>query len=163
MIDISLNKIKKNYGLGEILDDVSLEIHQGEKVALIGDNGSGKSTILKLIMKEENPNSGVIALRKGLTIGYLSQNSNLECEDILVKDLLSQSIANVTLLAERLERYEKMIATTTGIDLDKLMIKYTNAQEEYLRLSGYELSETLGKIVNGFKIEKLLDSYFYQL
>ena len=54
MIEIELNKITKNYGLKNILNEFSMQIQAGEKVALIGQNGSGKSTILKIIAKQEN-------------------------------------------------------------------------------------------------------------
>ena len=57
MIEIELNNIKKNYGLKNVLDGVSFEIKTGEKIALIGDNGSGKSTILKIISGEEKADS----------------------------------------------------------------------------------------------------------
>ena len=52
MIEIKLNKIKKNYGLKNILDGFNLELKTGERVALIGQNGSGKSTVLKIIAKQ---------------------------------------------------------------------------------------------------------------
>ena len=58
MIEIELNNIKKNFGLKNILDGFSLEIKKGERVALIGQNGAGKSTILKIIAKQEKEDSG---------------------------------------------------------------------------------------------------------
>ena len=64
MIEIELNNIKKNFGLKNILDGFNLEIKTGERVALIGQNGSGKSTILKIIAKEENIDSGKITIKK---------------------------------------------------------------------------------------------------
>ena len=60
MIEIELNNIKKNYGLKNVLDGVSFEIKTGERIALIGDNGSGKSTILKIISGEEKADSGKV-------------------------------------------------------------------------------------------------------
>ena len=73
MIEIELNNVKKNYGLKNVLDGVSFEIKTGEKVALIGENGSGKSTILKIIAKEEKQDFGTINIRKESNIGYLKQ------------------------------------------------------------------------------------------
>ena len=85
MIDISLYNVSLDYGFGEILDKISLNIKYGEKVALIGDNGVGKSSIFKLITREETPTSGSISIRKNVTIGYLSQDTKLRTEDLKVK------------------------------------------------------------------------------
>lgn len=64
MIEIELNNVKKNFGLKNVLDGVSFEIKTGEKVALIGENGSGKSTIFKLINGEENVDFGGVNIKK---------------------------------------------------------------------------------------------------
>ncbi len=64
MIEIELNNIKKNYGLKNVLDGVSFEVKTGERIALIGSNGAGKSTILKIIKGEENQDLGTINIRK---------------------------------------------------------------------------------------------------
>ena len=87
MIDISLNKITVNYGFGDVLKDISLDINKGEIVSLIGANGSGKTTILKLIMGIEIPTSGTIAIRKNTTIGYLNQMASIENDNCNVKDI----------------------------------------------------------------------------
>ena len=58
MIEIELNNVKKNYGLKNILDGINFEVKTGERIALIGENGSGKSTVLKIISGEENQDFG---------------------------------------------------------------------------------------------------------
>ena len=95
MIEIELNNVKKNYGLKNILDGFNLEIKTGERVALIGQNVSGKTTILKIITKEESIDSGTINIRKGATLGVLKQIYENEKEDILVKDFLYDSFKNI--------------------------------------------------------------------
>ena len=84
MIDINLSKINKSYGFEKVLNNIDLTIQKGEKVALIGSNGSGKSTILKIVGKIETINSGELSIRKGVKIGYLSQRP--EGNNILVKE-----------------------------------------------------------------------------
>lgn len=163
MIDISLNKITINYGYGDILKDISLDINKGEIVSLIGANGSGKTTILKLIMGIETPTSGTIAIRKNATIGYLSQMTNIEKENYKVKDILYQSINDIINIENTLKNYEEKMARANGKELEKIIMKYTNLQEQLMALGGYEISEKIGKIVNGFKIDHLLDSYYNTL
>jgi len=156
MIDISVNKISKSYGFGNVLDDVSFDINSGEIVAIVGDNGSGKSTLLKLIAKEESPTTGIIAIRKGISIGYLKQISDIT-EDVLVKDLLYKSVKNITDIEEKLKKYEEKMLEVGTKELDIIIRKYSDLQEKFISLGGYEISEKIGKIVYGFKINHLLD------
>ena len=108
MIDISINKVCKSYGFGNILDNISFDINTGEIVSIVGDNGSGKSTLLKLIAKEENPSSGIVSIRKGASIGYLSQIADLSIND-KVKDILYRSVKDIFEIEERLKKYEEKI------------------------------------------------------
>ena len=156
MIDISINKISKSYGFGNVLDNISFDINSGEIVAIVGDNGSGKSTLLKLIAKEENPTSGTISIRKGISIGYLKQISELD-DDILVKDLLYKSVKDITDIEDKLKKYEEKMLDAGEKELDVIIKKYTDLQEKFINLGGYEISEKIGKIVSGFKINHLLD------
>ena len=162
MIDISLNKICKEYGFGYVLDNISFDINNGEIVSIVGENGSGKSTLLKLIAKEENPTSGVISIRKGTSIGYLSQIANND-EIGLVKDILYKSVKDVFEIEERLKKYEEKMLGASDKELDNIIRKYSELQEKYISLGGYEISEKIGKIVNGFKINHLLDINYNNL
>ena len=73
MLEINFNKVCKNYGFGNVLDNISFEIKTGEIVGLIGNNGAGKSTILNIINKDENITSGIVTIRNGSKVGYLKQ------------------------------------------------------------------------------------------
>jgi ATP-binding cassette subfamily F protein 3 len=73
MIEIELNNIIKNYGLKNVLNGMNLTLKTGERAALIGCNGAGKSTVFKIIMKQENISAGTINIRKNATIGMLKQ------------------------------------------------------------------------------------------
>ena len=163
MIDISLNKIKMNYGFGDILKDISLDINNGEIISLIGPNGCGKTTILKLIMGIEKPVSGTIAIRKDATIGYLDQMAISYREYYKVKDILYKSVEHIKTKEETLKKYEEKMQEVTGKELEKIIIKYTNLQEEFSNIGGYEIEEKIGKIVKGFKINHLLDLFYNDL
>ena len=84
MLEIVFNNVCKNFGNKKLLNDINLEIKTGEKIGLIGPNGCGKTTILKMIMKEENQTSGDIFIRKDATIGFLSQYPDVKLNDYLV-------------------------------------------------------------------------------
>ncbi len=160
MLDISLNNITVNYGFGDVLKNISLDINKGEIGSLIGPNGSGKSTILKLIMGLENPKQGTISIRKNATIGYLNQMANIERENCKVKEILYESLNEILEIKNKLKNYEAKMTNASNEELEKIIIKYTNLQDKFISMGGYELEEKIGKILNGFKIEHLQDSYY---
>ena len=108
MIDINLNKINKSFGSEKVLVDIDITINKGEKVALIGSNGCGKTTLLKLISKNETPTSGEISIRKNTTLGYLSQVP--EEQNILIKDYINDAFKNLLELKQKLEKLERKYA-----------------------------------------------------
>ena len=73
MTELSLNNVFKNYGFNNVLNGFNLELNTGDRVSLIGPNGSGKTTIFKIVTGEETLNSGQISIRKDATVGFLSQ------------------------------------------------------------------------------------------
>ncbi len=160
MIDVSINNGVKSFGFGNILDSVSLDIMSGEKVAIIGDNGCGKSTLLKLIVGKEKFTEGVLSLRSKITFGYLEQLEDAKYKNIVVKDVLYESVKDITDMEIKLRLYEEKMSSVVGKDLDSLLNKYGNLQERYVNAGGYEVSEKVGRIITGFKIEKLLDKEF---
>ncbi len=159
MIEISLNKINKNYGFNNVLNDVSFDIKTGERVSLIGSNGCGKTTALNLIIGKETPDSGNITIRKGSTIGYLSQIPPLEKEDIKANEVYLRGIKNLIDLDNKINDFvSHMTDSSKDInELDKL-------QEEFRIKGGYNLKEKIEKIKHGFKLtEELLNTNYNNL
>lgn len=152
MIEIELNNIKKNYGLKNVLDGVSFEIKTGEKIALIGDNGSGKSTILKIISGEEKADSGKVNIRKEAEIGYLKQVYPNENNSIVVEEYLKRSFKKYFDMEKRLKELEVLMLDENQ-NIENLIKRYGRLQEEYITLGGYELEEKFKKICSGFKFK----------
>ena len=152
MIEIELNNIKKNYGLKNILDGVSFEIKTGEKIALIGDNGSGKSTILKIISGEEKADSGKVNIRKEAEIGHLKQVYPSENDSIVVEEYLKRSFKKYFDMEKRLKELEVLMLDENQ-NIENLIKRYGRLQEEYITLGGYELEEKFKKICSGFKFK----------
>ena len=145
MIDIDLSKVNKSYGHNLILNNVNLTIKNGEKIGLIGSNGSGKSTILKIINKIENVDSGEVSIRKDAIVGYLEQIPAEE--NIVVKDYISSAFQKIIDMKKKLERLEANLNSDT-----KIINKYIKLQEEFINLGGYEFKTKIDKILAAFNI-----------
>ena len=153
MIEIELNNVKKNYGLKNVLDSVTFALQTGERISLIGENGSGKSTIFKIISGLEKEDEGTVNIRKGASIGYLKQVYENEPAQVIVEDYLKESFKEYTEIENRLRELELKMASEEQ-DLEDVLKKYGRLQERYIALGGYELEEKFKKICSGFKLDK---------
>ena len=155
MIEIELNNIKKKYSLENVLNGVSFEIKTGERVGLIGANGSGKSTILKIIEGTENFNSGSLNIRKIATLGALNQFYEKEEDNTLVKNFLMQSFSEIRDIEKRMNELENQMKVITNQDeLQNVINKYGKLQEKFINFGGYEIQEKMSRICAGFKFDE---------
>ena len=160
MLEIVCNKVNKNFGNKEVLKDINFEIKTNEKIALIGQNGCGKTTLLKLIAKNDTPTSGDIFVRKDASIGILTQQPNNEWNEQLVKDIIYSSLTDINILKEKLKQEEEKMLNSTDDKLNKCIEKYTKLQDEFIKIGGYEIDSKIAKIVAAFKVESLLDKKY---
>lgn len=157
MLEIGLNDVHKSYGYDPVLRGVHLEVMSGERVAIVGRNGSGKSSILKIISGEEGIDKGSVSLRRGATIGYLEQIPQLLETDTLVSQVLMEPFAEVLAVEERLRALENQMSETSDSKaLEKLMDRYARQQAAFEAMDGYAIEERFGKIVTGFGLRELL-------
>ncbi len=156
MIEIGMNQVVKNYGFHKVLTGVSLEIMTGERAALVGRNGTGKSTIFRLICGEEDPDGGEVSLRRGAAVGMLPQIPRLREPGKTVEQVLLEPFADVLDLEKSLREMEAEMAVPEA-SLDAVMERYTRAQETYTALGGWEMEERRSKVVQGFRLTDLLD------
>ncbi len=154
MIEIELKNIKKNYGLKNVLDGINFEAKTGERIAIVGSNGAGKSTILNIISGEENQDSGKLNIKKDATIGKLNQIYQKEKEDLLVKEFLERKFEDINSLEKEMKKLEKeMTIETNEIRLEKIINKYGKLQEQFILIGGYEMQEDYNKICSGFRFD----------
>ena len=85
---LACQNINKAFGSRELLKNASFHVEEREKAAIVGINGVGKSTLLKIIMKEIEPDSGEVIIAKGTTIGYLAQHQDLTGDNPILDELL---------------------------------------------------------------------------
>lgn len=159
MIEISLNKINKNYGFNSVLNDLSFDIKTGERVSLIGRNGCGKTTTLRLIMGLERPDSGTINIRKESTIGYLTQIPPLESDDVSANEVYLRGVKDLIDLDNRINDFVMNMDSS-----EKSIKELTVLQEEFRIKGGYQLKERIEKIKHGFKLsESVLNTKYNNL
>ncbi len=159
MIEISLNKINKNYGFNSVLKDLSFDIKTGEKVALIGSNGCGKTTTLRLIMGLDIPDSGSVSIRKGSSIGYLKQIPEYEETSITANEVYLRGVKELIDLDDKITSFVENMN-----DSDKSIKELDKLQEEFRIKGGYQLNERIEKIKYGFKLSNdLLNTNYNNL
>ncbi len=165
MIEIELNNIIKNYGLKNVLNGMNLTLKTGERAVLIGCNGAGKSTVFKIIMKQENISAGTINIRKNATIGMLKQIYEYEEEIPNVYNFLQRSFEQFFELETKLKKLEdEMSYEKDDEKMSELLQKYGNVQQKYIQMGGYDIQEKFNKICSGLQInEKMLNQNYNDL
>lgn len=164
MIEISVNNAQKTFGFKKVFDGFNLEATTRERIALIGPNGCGKTTLFKIISGEENLDQGMVSIRRNATIGLLSQIPPKVSDNVTVKDILTKSFEEIFKLERQLREYEEKLSTVSPEELNSVIETYSKLQERFMDMGGYEVDEKVSKICNGFKIsDDMLDRSFNTL
>ncbi|MBC8059430.1 MAG: ABC-F family ATP-binding cassette domain-containing protein, partial [Clostridiaceae bacterium] len=148
MIELALNNVVKYFGATEVLMDITFEIQESEKVGIVGGNGSGKSTVLKIIAGIEQADKGAIMLKKGSTLGYLDQIP-IYPKEYTVLDVLNVAFRDLEIIEEEMKSLEKKMVEFKDSDLSKALKQYSILQQKYEILGGYEKEEKLSKVCIG--------------
>lgn len=149
---LQVNHLQLSYGARLILNDVSFTVAPGEKAGLIGVNGAGKSSLLKIVAGQQEADSGTIARPR--TFGYLSQDIAHE-EGTAGNGTVRDFIFNSTGLDSAIEQYEQLsgqIASATGDELETLLEHFSLAQEALERLGYYEADARCEELIAGLNI-----------
>ena len=174
MIEVSMNNLTKFYGANKIFETISFEVKTGERIGLIGKNGCGKTTIMKIIMskfedtghvqigessfgekRSEDYQAGEVNLRKGIKVGYLNQIP-VYSEDTKAIDVIRMAFQKVFDLKRQLSELEREFQTLSGEELEKALLRYGRLTQGYEMAGGYELETKINKIAEGLKINDLL-------
>lgn len=141
---LSCQNISKSFGTTEILKGASFHIEAHEKAALIGINGAGKSTFLKIIMGEIPAEHGEVILAKGATIGYLSQHQEISGEHTIYEEVL-ESKKELIEMEEKIRSLEQQMQSAASDELERLMDTYTRLNHAFELENGYAYrSEVIG-------------------
>ncbi|MBU3177359.1 ABC-F family ATP-binding cassette domain-containing protein [Clostridium estertheticum] len=163
MIEIELKEVEKYFGGNRILSNISFEVHHNERVGLIGKNGTGKTTIFKIIAGMENKDNGSISIRKNSTIGYLEQIP-VYPKHFKVIDVLKTAFRIQYEINKELKIIEVKMGILNGNELECVLRKYGELNELYQAKGGYEIEEKMSKVCIGLKFEEeILDREFMTL
>ena len=143
---LRLENICKIYPTGEVLKDVNWEVKSGDRIGLVGVNGAGKSTQLKIIRGDVEPTSGSVVRPASLKIGYLNQEFEVEV-DRTVRDEFWTVFNEANAIHHRLMEIPHHMETADADELDKLIHELDRQQRKFEALDGYGLDARIEKIL----------------
>ena len=148
---ISVEGLKVEFGVKPLFHDVSFVINDRDRIALVGKNGAGKSTMLKILCGLQKPTSGVVAIPNDTTIGYLPQVMKLQ-DDTTVKEETRKAFAHNTEMKAKLDCMQQEMADRTDYESDdyaQLVEKFTQEHERYMMMGGENYEAEIERTLTG--------------
>ena len=156
MLELAVSNLKKYMESTQIFEDVSFKIYDGEKIGIVGDNGTGKSTLLKLIagiITLTRDDDGNLFIPRDAKISYLDQIPHYS-DEFNVMDVLNLAFEETYKIDKEIKSLEERMALLSGEDLEKALKRYSRLQEHYDSAGGYDIEEKLSKVCTGLKINE---------
>ncbi len=143
---LTLDNVSKSFGTDIIFENISVTVHEAERIGFVGANGAGKTTLLNIIAKQSPPDAGAVAYRSGLAVGYLRQNSGLQSGNSILKEMRS-------VFQDAIDARKKMEALAQQIaddpeDADALR-DYASAESLFIARDGYNIDVNIKKVLSG--------------
>lgn len=145
---LACHNLNKAFGEHTIVKNGSFHIEDREKCAFVGVNGAGKSTVLKMIMGEETPDSGTIVLTRGKSIGYLAQQQNLDSNNTIYEEVKTAK-ADIIALEQQIRAIEKELKSLSGEELNTRLDTYHRLTSEFENQNGYAYESELVGVLKG--------------
>ena len=158
MILLQANQIARLFGAEVLFENLQLEISSRARIGLVGRNGAGKSTFLKIIAGIEAPDTGTIAKNKTATMGYLAQDTGLISNATVWEEMLD-AFAEVRLIETRMRELEIAISETdpTIPEYQTILKEYDRLQHDFSEKNGYGYENEIRSVLHGFQF----DATFY--
>ena len=153
---LSIEGLKVEFAVKPLFHDVSFVVNDRDRIALVGKNGAGKSTMLKILCGLQRPTAGVVAVPNDTTIGYLPQVMKLS-DDTTVKEETRKAFADATKMKEKLERMQQEMAERTDYEsasYAELVEKFTQEHERFMLLGGENYEAEIERTLTGLGFER---------
>jgi ATP-binding cassette subfamily F protein 3 len=152
---LQVSGIYKHFGGESILERVSFLINDGERIGLVGPNGCGKTTLLRIIIGQEPPDRGSVQLSPPTArVGYLAQSLEYAPGET-VGEVLWKANEGLHQARERLQALAAAMAAAADAEAGRLLTEYGRAQEQFERLGGYDLQHRIEAILDGLRLRGL--------
>ena len=148
---ISVEGLKVEFGVKPLFHDVSFVINDRDRIALVGKNGAGKSTMLKILCGLQKPTAGVVAIPNETTLGYLPQVMKLQ-DDTTVKEETRKAFSHNTEMKAKLDKMQQEMAERTDYESDdyaQLVEKFTQEHENYMMMGGENYEAEIERTLTG--------------
>ncbi|MGD9140487.1 MAG: ABC-F family ATP-binding cassette domain-containing protein [bacterium] len=145
---VSTKNLGKSFGAVDVFAGLSLSVPHGARIAVVGPNGVGKTTLLRIMAGEDVPSVGSVQRAKGLTIGYLPQESVYQSENTLMEECLLP-FEHVREIAEELKRLEAGMAAPPGGTSEEILARYGDLQTRFEHGGGYTYEREVRQVLSG--------------
>ncbi len=153
---ISVEGLKVEFGVKPLFSDVSFVINERDRIALVGKNGAGKSTMLKILCGMQKPAEGTVAMPTDTTVGYLPQVMKLQ-DDTSVRDETRKAFSSVTRLKERVKAMERELSERDDYDSDdymRLVDRFTAEHERYMMMGAENCEADMERTLMGLGFDR---------
>ena len=148
---ISIDNLRVDFGGTNLFQDVSFIINKRDRIALVGKNGAGKTTMLRILSGEQSPSAGTVSLPRNITIGYLPQVMTHK-DGRTVYQEAELAFEHIREMEERLQQMNDELATRTDYESDAyqaLIEEYTHLNEQYTMMGGSHYEAEIERALTG--------------
>ncbi|TDG79164.1 hypothetical protein C5L31_001499 [Secundilactobacillus malefermentans] len=157
---LQVQHVTRRFGADPLFENVNLDVPDNGRVALVGRNGAGKSTLIHIITGEEAPDEGQVTMKRGLTIGYLAQDTGLDSDKTVWEEMLSV-FAGLIEMEAKIHQLEAKMSDPEVIQNEQLFeetsVQYDHLQHEFRKQNGFGYQAEIRGVLHGFEFD---ESYY---
>ncbi len=151
---LAVRNLAKSYGAITVLSDIAFVVNDGERLGLVGSNGVGKSTLLRILVGQEEADGGTFSYASSVEVGYLPQTTPAFYGRTM-QDLILESVGDLRRLEERMRELEALMTASNEVQLPAMLEEYGSVSTKFQDRGGYELDYKIDTILDGLRLDYL--------